>query len=73
MHNKNKDYYHKGDLDTLEKFYTYGLYKELTARDQKLMKSEKLLKYRDILDYMLEHNCKIEQESVKALELMERL
>lgn len=99
LHNKDKEYYHKGDLDaygflilenlksktgipfkplemdlyTLEKFYNYGLYKELTASDKKLMKSEKLLKYRDVLDFMLEHNCKIEQESVKALELLERL
>lgn len=95
--NKDKEYYHKGDLDvygfsilenlkdrtgipfkpmemdvsTLKRYYNKGLYKELTSSDKKAMKAERLQKYRDVFDYMLEHNCKVEQESIKALELLE--
>lgn len=94
--NKEKEYFHKGDLDvygfailenlkektripfkplemdllTLQKFYLSGLYKNLTLADKKAMKSEKLNVYRDVLDYMLEHDCKVEQESVQALKIM---
>lgn len=96
--NKEKEYFHKGDLDvfgfailenlkektkipfmplemdvaTLEKFYLAGLYKNLTLADKKAMKSDKLNIYRDILNYMLEHDCKIEQESFQALELIDK-
>lgn len=97
--NKNKEYFHEGDLDvygflilenlkkktgipfkplmmdvkTLKKFYQAGLYKELTARDVKIIKEKKntsLAAYEDVLQFMLDNNCKVEQESVKALELM---
>lgn len=99
LQNKNKEYYHKGDLDvygflilenlksktgipfeplemdieTLEMFYNHGLYKELTASDKKVMKTERLQKYINVFDFMLEYNCKVEQESVKALELLEKI
>lgn len=58
------------DIATLERFYKSGLYKELTENDKKLMRSEKLQKYSEVFGYMLEHNCKVEQESIKAVEIM---
>jgi hypothetical protein len=100
LDNKNKDYFHKGDLDvygflilenlkektgipfaplmmdvmTLERFYKAGLYKELTATDIKVItgkKDTKLASYADVLQFMLDNNCKVEQESIKAVELMD--
>ena len=97
--NKNKYYYHKGDIDvygflilenlrektgipfeplmmdktTIERFYEAGLYKELTRADIKTIektKNNRLSSYQDVLEYMLDNNCKVEQESVKALELV---
>lgn len=99
MDNKDKIYYHKGDLDvygflilenlkektgipfiplmmdivTLERFYHAGLYKELTSTDIKVIKEKignKLAAYADVLQFMLDKNCKVEQESIKAVELM---
>lgn len=63
------------DLEAIERFYRAGLYKNLTARDRKLInskKDEQLSEYKDVLEYMLENDCKIEQESIKAVELIER-
>ena len=97
--NKDKEYFHKGDLDvygflilenlkektgipfaplmmdvtTIQKFYQAGLYKELTSSDVKMIegkKGTKLSEYMDVLQYMLDNNCKVEQESIKAVELM---
>ena len=62
------------DVETLERFYRAGLYKELTASDVKMIegkKGTKLAEYMDVLQYMLDNNCKVEQESIKAVELME--
>ena len=99
--NRDKEYYHEGDLDvygflilenlivktqipfkpylmdveTIERFYRAGLYKNLTVRDRKMIDSKKdgqLSAYKDVLDYMLENDCKVEQESIKAVELVER-
>ena len=99
--NRDKKYYHKGDLDvygflilenlktktgipfeplemdvkTLEKFYHAGLYKELSAQDIKVIKAKRdnlLAEYADVLEFMIDNNCKAEQESVKALELMDK-
>jgi hypothetical protein len=61
------------DIDTLERYYNCGLYKELTANDRKAMKSERLQKYSAVFEFMLKHNCKVEQESIKALELIENI
>jgi hypothetical protein len=61
------------DVATLEKFYQAGLYKELTASDVKVIggkRNTKLAAYADVLQFMLDHNCKVEQESIKAVELM---
>ena len=62
------------DIETIERFYRAGLYKTLTARDRKMIDSKKdgqLSAYKDVLEYMLEYNCKVEQESIKAVELVE--
>lgn len=61
------------DVRTLEKFYRHGLYKPLTFSDKKAMESIRLQKYSDVFDFMRNHNCKVEQESIKALELLEQL
>jgi hypothetical protein len=100
LDNKNKYYFHKGDLDvygflilenlkektgipfvplmmdvmTLEKFFKAGLFKELTATDIKVIKGKKdtkLVAYVDVFQFMLDNNCKVEQESIKAVELMD--
>lgn len=62
------------DVQTLERFYQAGIYKELAAHDIKVIKAKKetqLALYADVLDFMLDKNCKVEQESIKAVELME--
>ena len=62
------------DVATIERFYKAGLYKELTASDVKVIeekKNTKLAAYADVLQFMLDKNCKVEQESIKAVELME--
>lgn len=61
------------DVATIERFYKAGLYKELTATDVKVInekKSTKLVAYAEVLQFMLDKNCKVEQESIKAVELM---
>ena len=63
------------DLGTIERFYRAGLYKNLSARDRKVITSKKdgqLSAYKDVLEYMLANDCKVEQESIKAVELIER-
>lgn len=98
LQNKEKLYFHKGDLDvygfailenlrgktgipfeplemdieTLSKFYHCGLYKNLTDADRKAMKSKKLEKYKNIFEYMIQYDCKVEQESVKAVDLISK-
>lgn len=62
------------DVETIERFYRAGLYKTLTARDRKMIDAKKdgqLSAYKDVLEYMLEYNCKVEQESIKAVGLVE--
>ena len=61
------------DVATIERFYKVGLYKELAASDVKLIEEKmhtKLAAYADVLQFMLDNNCKVEQESIKAVELM---
>ena len=62
------------DVKTLERFYKAGMYKDLTTTDKKVIlekKDTKLIAYTDVLMFMLDNNCKVEQESIKAVELME--
>ena len=63
------------DVETIERFYRAGLYKSLTARERKMIDSKKkgqLSAYKDVLEYMLAYDCKVEQESIKAVELVEK-
>jgi len=57
------------DLETLKKLYAAGLYKKLTDADRKAMTAPSLQQYSDVFRFMLEHNCKAEQESMMALGL----
>ena len=57
------------DVETLRKYYQNGYCKELDEIDRKMMSSKKLDDYRDVLMFMDEHNCKMEQESVMAAEI----
>lgn len=62
------------DVKTLERFYKAGMYKDLTTTDKKVIlekKDTKLIAYTDVLVFMLDNNCKVEQESIKAVELMQ--
>lgn len=49
------------DLATLRACFQAGHYRPLTAEDKKAMQSPLLAPYREILDFMLQHNCKVEQ------------
>lgn len=63
------------DVATIARFYKAGLYKELTVTDVKMIeekKNTKLAAYSEVLQFMLDNNCKVEQESIKAVELMGR-
>lgn len=57
------------DLATLRACFQAGHYRPLTAEDKKAMQSPLLAPYREILDFMLQHNCKVEQESLAAMAL----
>ena len=61
------------DIETLNKFYNDGIYKELTTSDIKVIKEKKattLNKYVDVLEFMLDNNCKVEQESITAVKIL---
>lgn len=58
------------DITTLKKFFENGLYKELSAIDKKIIIENDLSAYREVIDFMLKNNCKAEQESIKALEIL---
>lgn len=64
---------YKMDVNTLKQFYEANLYKPLEPYDIKTIndKKELLKMYSDVLDYMIEHNCKVEQESFEAIKLMQ--
>jgi len=62
------------DVKTLDRFYKAGLFKPLESHDVSMINSKKdtqLSAYRDVLEYMIKNDCKVEQESIKALELVE--
>ena len=58
------------DVETLKRFYDAGLYRPLSEADRKAMKAPALKEYENIFRFMLEHNCKAEQESLKAIGLL---
>ena len=63
------------DVATIERFYKNGLYKELTSTDIKVIEEKKdteLVAYTDVLQFMIDNNCKVEQESIRAIELCKK-
>ena len=61
------------DVDTLKRFFEANIYKELTFSDINMIEKnkEKLRDYKEVLEFMLLRNCKVEQESIKAVEILE--
>lgn len=57
------------DLDTLRRCHLAGHFRALDESDKKVIFSAKLAEYQPVLQYMLEHNCKIEQECFEAMKL----
>lgn len=57
------------DLHTLRLCHMAGHFRPLDEADRKLIASPTLSAYQPILQYMLEHNCKIEQECFEAMKL----
>jgi len=59
-------------VDILQRFFDAKIYKELTASDINMIekKKGKLGEYRQVLEFMLLHNCKVEQESIRAVEIL---
>ena len=57
------------DLDTLRRCHRAGHFRPLDEADQKAINSPVLMEYQPILQYMRQHNCKIEQECFEAMKL----
>ncbi|MGN0633229.1 MAG: Wadjet anti-phage system protein JetD domain-containing protein [Oscillospiraceae bacterium] len=57
------------DLDTLIKCFRSGHTRPLTKDDIKQANNPQLRQYKEIIDFMLEHNCKVEQECFEAMKL----
>ena len=57
------------DLDTLRQCYRAGHFRPLDEADRKAITAPALAEYQPILQYMLQHNCKVEQECFEAMKL----
>ena len=57
------------DLDTLRRCHCAGHFRPLDEADRKAISSPALVEYQPILQYMIQHNCKIEQECFEAMKL----
>lgn len=57
------------DLDTLRHCHRAGHFRPLDDADRKAIASPALIQYQPILQYMIQHNCKIEQECFEAMKL----
>lgn len=57
------------DLNTLQQCYNSGHFRPLDEADRKAITEPALIEYQPILHYMLQHNCKIEQECFEAMKL----
>ena len=57
------------DLNTLQQCHHAGHFRPLDEADRKLITSPALVEYQPVLQYMLQHNCKIEQECFAAMKL----
>lgn len=53
----------KMDLETLKKYQDYA--KKLTENDQDRLKRLKCSEFDEVIEYMLDNNCKLEQEAVQ--------
>ncbi len=57
------------DLGTLCQCHRAGHFRPLDEADRKAITSSALTEYQPILQYMIQHNCKIEQECFEAMKL----
>jgi len=57
------------DLDTLRHCHRAGHFRPLDEADRKAISSPSLVEYQPVLQYMIKHNCKIEQECFEAMKL----
>ena len=57
------------DLDTLRHCHRAGHFRPLDEADRKAISSPSLVEYQPVLQYMVQHNCKIEQECFGAMKL----
>lgn len=57
------------DLGTLCQCHCAGHFRPLDEADRKAITSPALIEYQPILQYMIQHNCKIEQECFEAMKL----
>lgn len=57
------------DLDTLRRCHKAGHFRPLDVTDRKAISLPALVEYQPILQYMIQHNCKIEQECFEAMKL----
>lgn len=57
------------DLDTLCRCHQAGHFRPLDEADRKAITSPALIEYQPIFQYMIQHNCKIEQECFEAMKL----
>lgn len=57
------------DLGTLCQCHQAGHFRPLDEADRKAITSPALIEYQPILQYMIQHNCKIEQECFEAMKL----
>lgn len=57
------------DLNTLQQCHRAGHYRPLDEADRKAITAPALAEYQPVLQYMLQHNCKIEQECFEAMKL----
>lgn len=57
------------DLDTLRHCHRAGHFRPLDEADKKAITSPALTEYQPILQYMVQHDCKIEQECFEAMKL----
>lgn len=57
------------DLDTLRHCHKAGHFRPLDEADRKAISLPSLVEYQPVLQYMVQHNCKIEQECFEAMKL----
>lgn len=56
---------YKMDLETLKKYRNYS--KRLTLNDRERLERLQGSEFNDVIQYMLEHDCKLEQEAISSL------